>query len=193
MSYFRQQLEDWLKTIEVEADAVADVGGASNPVIDRVKRWEVKDYVIIDSKAEEAMVEPHHVADLNEQWCCGFLKMVVERFDVAFCLEVMEYVWNPVVALHNLHNLLKRGGILYISFPFLYPYHEPVAYDCLRYTRGGIERLMENAGFRILELRERIMRGESFAHYWKMIESEGMHPAKTVLHREIGYLVKAIK
>ena len=43
MSNVRRQLEAWLKTIDVKADCVLDVGGAQLPVKGRTKSWEVKE------------------------------------------------------------------------------------------------------------------------------------------------------
>jgi SAM-dependent methyltransferase len=44
-------------------------------------------------------------------------------YDGAICLEVMEHVLNPFQGLRELHRILKPGGLLLFSVPFLTSYH----------------------------------------------------------------------
>jgi len=53
MSHYRNQLEEYLKTLDIKADRVLDVGGASNPVKSRVSSWNVKEYKIVDNGLED--------------------------------------------------------------------------------------------------------------------------------------------
>ena len=115
-----------------------------------------------------------------------------EYFNQIFCLEVSEYLFDPLTALKNINKLLKRNGILWMSFCFIYPHHNPEGADMLRYTRWGVEKLLKETGFEIEYVKSRVEREpdmlESF--YFK----EGMHPCKTYdKHNETGYLIKAIK
>jgi hypothetical protein len=48
MSFYRDQLENYLKTIDVKAETVFDVGGKEKPVKGRTKSWTVKNYEILD-------------------------------------------------------------------------------------------------------------------------------------------------
>jgi len=202
MSYYREQLEDWLKTVDVKADKVLDAGGGANPVKGRTKSWEVKEYKILDNRLEKMRQEPDYVYDLNNP-DCG--REITGQWDVVFCLEVTEYLYNPLVAMRNLWGFLKKGGILYISFPFIYPHHEPAPYDYLRYTKWGIEKLMKESGFQIVEMIPRLEKsnvrraggikirldGPNLIDWFR---KEGMHPSKNFNeHNVIGYIVKAIK
>ena len=173
MSNTRQQLENWLKTIDVKG-TVLDVGGVAIPVKGRTKSWDVSDYKILD----------HHKADYTKD--INYSIKEVPEFDIAFCLEVMEYVWNPTMALCNMHNLLKSGGILYISFHSLFPHHDPEKRDYLRYTKRGIEKLLKETAFQIEEIVPRITSNPIALK--EFCESE----SKVYRYRnEIGYLVKA--
>jgi len=204
-SYFRQQLEDWLKTIDVKADRVLDVGGGANPVKGRTKSWDVKEYKILDNGLEEMKCKPDYIADLNKDWFwistktkSGWDSILgeenIQNFDVVFCLEVMDYVWDPHQALFNLNWSLKTNGILYISFPFIYPHHNPEGHDYLRYTRWGVEKLLKEVGFKIEELKSRVMTLNGFENWKEFIKNEKMHLSKNYQgHNEIGYLVKVIK
>lgn len=51
-----------------------------------------------------------------------------QKYDVIFCLEVLEHVQNPLFLMQQIKNLLKSGGTIYLSMPsnpvFLrYDYH----------------------------------------------------------------------
>ena len=159
-SYSRIQLEGFLKTLSIKAYTVFDIGGNQLPVSNRTKKWEVKDYQILDLP----------LWDLNNAWWGDKLKGR-NLADVAFCLEVMEYVYDPVNAVKNLYDIIKPNGILYISFHYVYPLHPPVGDDMLRYTKNSVKKLLEDAGFTILEYVPRIIENKS--DYIKWLDSEG--------------------
>lgn len=164
----------------IVADAVADVGGRKLPVKDRVKVWQVQRYDILDLPE----------FDLNLAWD------LKELYEIAFCLETLEFVFNPFQALTNLRNLLKPGGVMYASFHFLYPHHGPAkGFDCLRYTRWGIERLLGAVGFSEWQIFPR--RFKHLAALYAFYTREGMFKRildnLNLIHTEQGYMVKAFK
>lgn len=71
-----------------------------------------------------------------------------ERYDTVFCSEVLEHVPLPCDALAELHRVLKPGGSLILTVPFLARLHDE-PHDFYRYTRNGLRHLLETAGFRI--------------------------------------------
>lgn len=201
-SYFRQQLESWLSNLDVNADRVLDIGGGALPVKDRVRSWNVKEYKILDNELEEMKQKPDIVEDLNSN--ITFPSEMIDYFDTIFCLEVFEYIWDPYRALSNINAYLKPGGILYNSFPFVYPHHNPKGKDYLRYTRWGVEKLLKETGFEIEEIIARTQKIEidyeqdppqpkqSDIKDW--YNDQKMHPIKHWPgHNEIGYIVKARK
>lgn len=70
-------------------------------------------------------------------------------FDVVLCTEVMEHVPNPARLLSEVNRVLRPGGHLVLTTPFLVPIHE-APYDFFRYTRHGLAELVARSG---LELR----------------------------------------
>lgn len=60
--------------------------------------------------------------------------------DAVFCLEVLEHVKNPFLAVRETKRILKPGGILVGSTPFLFPIHDSPN-DFYRYTEFGINNL----------------------------------------------------
>lgn len=194
-SYYRQQLEDWLKHVDAKADRVLDVGGAQLPVCGRLKSFSAERYDILDlpePHKKDATVREYLRFDLNVPLPSD---IEVEPYDLVFCLEVMEYLWNPVVALANLAALTAPGGTLYVTFPFVYPAHEPVAEDRLRYTLAGAHKLLEVTGFEVEETIARYTAGSRATQrpLTSFYSGEGMRMASGPDHEEVGYIIKATR
>lgn len=187
MSNYREHLENYLRTLEIKADRVLDMGGASNPVKNRVKSWEVSQYIIADNGQETGSYDIK--LDLNKP----INEIIADSFDVVFCLEVFEYVWNPDQAMRNLSRALKEGGDIYVSFPLIYPVHNPKAYDYTRYTKDGFIRLLEENYLRPESIIPRKMTDEGKMFWKNFIVAEGMHASKGITHDELGYIIKANK
>lgn len=71
-----------------------------------------------------------------------------ESFDVVFCSEVFEHVFNLPELLKEINRVLKRGGKLIFTCPFAFPEHEQPN-DFARYTSFAIADLMTNNGYSI--------------------------------------------
>jgi SAM-dependent methyltransferase len=67
-------------------------------------------------------------------------------FDAVLCTHALEHVRDPAAALAEIAAVLKSGGRLYLSVPFLGdPIHQE-PYDFFRYTNYGLQHLIHNAG-----------------------------------------------
>jgi len=175
----RQQLESWLKTIEIKGGLILDVGGSQNPLSkSRLKIFEPDEYKILDLEIpHEEKEKVDIVCDLNKDITTDIdVLNYLNYFDVAFCLEVSEYLWDTVQALNNINLFLKQGGELYLSTHFIYPCHNPIEQDYLRLTPNGIRKLLEETGFEIIEMLPRLVNNEELlrAHWGE----EKMRPAK---------------
>jgi SAM-dependent methyltransferase len=73
-------------------------------------------------------------------------------FDTILCIAVLEHVVNPIEVVAEMVRVLKPGGYLVASVPFLQPEHKAPT-DYQRYTRDGLEVLMSNAGLDVLDIR----------------------------------------
>ena len=193
-SFTRQQLENWIKSKEVSG-RVLDIGGSQLPVSKRIQAKKDTEFVILDLEVpHEEKLKPDIIGDLNNKsffpvQSVHILKHL-ERYDYAICLEVSEYWWNPVVALENIRMLLKPGATLFISFHFIYPVHNPINEDCLRYTRPGVRKLLEKTGFKIKDITSRVANNSPSDYF----SGEGMREARGYdFHDEVGVLVEAIK
>lgn len=191
MSEYRNQLEDYLKTLDIKAERVLDVGGLAKPVKDRVKSWDVKEYEILDLPEYDLNAEEDDTMDsldFNNKW--QLLNFNEKRADIVFCLEVMEYVFNPFQAINNLWRTVKQNGILYITFPFSYPHHNPAGTDMLRYTEWGARKLLETE-FRIEEIIYRVDRSGLLKEFYA---ADGMRASKEYAHHDAtGFIFKCKK
>lgn len=64
-------------------------------------------------------------------------------FDGVFCMEVLEHVQQPFDAARELARILKPGGVLVGSTPFLLGIHD-APHDYFRYTKYGISLLLKD-------------------------------------------------
>lgn len=70
-------------------------------------------------------------------------------FDSALCNQVLEHVFNPDEFLGEIARVLKPGGKLLLTVPFVWDEHEQ-PYDYARYSSFGLRALMEKQGFRVV-------------------------------------------
>jgi len=67
-------------------------------------------------------------------------------FHAVIATEVLEHVSDPLAALRELRRVLRPGGQIIITVPFVWELHEE-PYDFFRYTRYGLQHLLVAAGF----------------------------------------------
>ena len=197
MSFYRQQLEEWLANLQVKAHTVFDIGGEQGNVKDRVKRWQVVNYKVWDLPEidldeyhdewfwDEASIERYGMPSWSDE---KFDTLLAEKADIVFCLEVFEYLTNPIQALENIRDMLKSGGKAYITFAFCYPHHNELQFDSLRYTEPGINRLAKHADLKINKVWYRRDRSGILESFYKM---DGMRTAKQYPNHDVtGFIVE---
>lgn len=134
----REGIRAYLKKVDLTGKSVVDWGCGTKPIKNYL--FGARQYLGID-------ILPHVgadiVADISNPLYAG-------EFDVAFCLEVLEHVNYPNILIHNIFTNLKLGGIFYFSVPFLYPIHSD--HDLWRFTDQGLNYLLQQAGFKNIEI-----------------------------------------
>lgn len=85
-------------------------------------------------------------------WVSGKIPAPDNSFESSICTEVLEHCPNASTILREIYRVLKPGGCLLITVPFLWPLHE-VPNDWCRYTPFSFKHLLENEGFNILSMR----------------------------------------
>jgi SAM-dependent methyltransferase len=77
-----------------------------------------------------------------------------QSYDTALCLEVLEHVPNPLLAVREVFRVLRESGLFIVSVPHLSRLHmEPQ--DYYRFTRYGIKYMLEAVGFQVVRLEKR--------------------------------------
>jgi SAM-dependent methyltransferase len=76
-------------------------------------------------------------------------------FDSVVTNQVFEHVFNPDVFLNEACRVLKPGGLMLITAPFVWDEHEQ-PYDFARYTSFGMRALLESHGYEIIEFRKSV-------------------------------------
>lgn len=171
MSYYREQLEAFLKSLDVRASVVYDLGGAQKPVKGRTKSWDVGKYEVLDLPG----------FDIQKG------RPGMPRADVIFCLEVFEYLIDPAAAFRTVAAMLAPKGAAYATFPLVYPVHNEVESDSLRYTLSGVTRLAAHAGLAVSSVVARRAKTPTLVRYY---QEDGMRMAKGVDHHVTGYIVR---
>lgn len=193
-SYYKQQLNEWKSTLNINTDVVFDVGGAQDPITRHIKSWEVKDYKIVDLQTPHVEeVKPDFAQDFNEplKVDTGITKYI-DGVDVLFMLGVMDYVINPNIAMDNVYQLVKKGGTAWIEFPFVYPIHNPVDDEGCRYSEGCVRRLAKQAKLNVEQvIYKRPLPNNPFL--LNFYSADGMRAAKGIDHNVTGYIVRFSK
>jgi SAM-dependent methyltransferase len=77
------------------------------------------------------------------------LPVMDHSIDVVLLFEVLEHVYPGSAVLAEIQRVLRHGGTLFLSVPFLYPIHD-APNDFQRFTIHGIRLHLENSGFRVI-------------------------------------------
>ena len=86
------------------------------------------------------------------------------QFDTVLATEVLEHVDDAERAVAEIYRVLRPGGHLLATVPYLYPTHE-APYDFRRFTHYGLQRLLERHGFTDVEVTSKGGAGTMVAHY----------------------------
>lgn len=175
MSKSREQLNFYLSQIDITGKRVLDVGVQNNPARKYVK-GEPKEYLTVDI---DDKWKPDFVRDLN----LPSFKNGLGVYDVVFCLEVLEHCYDPIMAVKNLFNVTKKGGVCYMSAPFINPLHDE--WDYLRFTPEWFYKVLPMVGFKEVVVKERIstVGRESLLWFYK---EEGLRMSKLRYERGEG-------
>lgn len=189
-SFYKQQLNDWVNTLEVKADILFDIGGSQNPIKGRTKSWDVKDYKIVDLEVPHVELQKTDlIQDLNQPLDREVFKDYIGNVDWIYNLGVFDYVINPNIAMQSMYDLLQDGGQAWVEYPFVYPIHNPKDIDGLRYTEPAVRNLAKQVGFTVEEVWYRRPKPDNM-YLLNFYSYDGMRAADGVDHNVTGYLFR---
>jgi len=105
-----------------------------------------QDFLDVENRLNHSSLD--YSACLNEPISC-----VKQKYDSAILSDVLEHLERPEIALSSIHSMLKKGGVLMMSVPFLYGIHES-PHDFRRFTKYGLQFELNLAGFNRIEIHE---------------------------------------
>ncbi len=79
-------------------------------------------------------------------WDCKKMPFKDNEFDTIFATEVFEHIHDLDFALIEIYRVLKKGGSLFFTVPYIWTLHE-TPNDEYRYTPFALEKKFKKAGF----------------------------------------------
>lgn len=125
-----------------------DVGCGTKPYRDL---FSVSEYVGMEIDSE--LTRQRGVADVYYDGSC--FPFEDASFDAVLCNQVLEHVFNPDDFVREIRRVLRPGGRLLLTVPFVWDEHEQ-PWDYARYSSFGLRSLMEKHGF-ILRRHEKLL------------------------------------
>ena len=84
-----------------------------------------------------------------------------DSIDYVLCISVLEYVPIPQQAINEALRVLKPGGYIYLSTPFVFPFHPPPT-DLFRFSPDGLRILAK--GFQAIQIGSNRGPASTFCH-----------------------------
>lgn len=134
--------------LELATGIVLDVGAADRWLVPYLSA--AADYIALDYPAtgqDLYRARPDVFGDGAR------LPFIDNAIDAVACLEVIEHVPDPAIVITEIARVLRPGGRIWLSIPFLYPVHD-APFDFQRYTAHGLRRDLERAGLQVVSIRQ---------------------------------------
>ena len=109
--------------------------------------FSVSEYIGVDY---ENVGHPHENEQIDVFYDGKSLPFENGHFDSILCSEVFEHIFNLEEILPELNRVLKTGGTMLITCPFVWNEHE-IPHDYARYTRFALDHQLKKAGFETIE------------------------------------------
>jgi SAM-dependent methyltransferase len=95
-------------------------------------------------------LNPVAVPDIVADGAC--LPLATGAVDTVVCLETLEHVVDPQQVVREMARVLRPGGTLLLSVPFLYRIHA-APNDLWRFTEYQVLRMVQQAGLQVVQLK----------------------------------------
>lgn len=128
-----------LKSAGTVPSTCLDIGAGSAPYAEVLRQYaDIGVYIAADVAASD---RTSVVADGMR------LPFPGEVFDLVVSFDVIQHIDHPGTVIDEAHRVLRNGGHLLLTYPFLYP--ECDAHDFRRWTLEGMRTMLGHHGFDI--------------------------------------------
>jgi SAM-dependent methyltransferase len=140
------------------------------------------EYVNIDEKTE-----PDYLCDATD------INVEDNSFDGVICSELLEHVSDPKAVLREAYRVLKPGGVLLLSVPFMYHIHAD-PYDYGRYTDFYWDNALKEINFSAISIEKQGLFFSVIANMLKAFANEMQKEGKPknglkrkLFHKAVGW------
>jgi len=107
-------------------------------------------------------------------------------FDTILCNQTLEHVEELEQTMSEIYRVIKKGGHVIATVPFLFPEHKDPT-DFRRYTRDGFTQLFIKAGFKVIECKSYGNLWGVIAEFIRMGTRNPYKPRRNPFIRKFGY------
>jgi len=139
-------LQEYLKDC---SGVLLDVGCGEMPYKSLILRQpEITRYLGLDieNPTYQAKLKPDII------WDGTRIPLTDESVDCAVATEVFEHIPNLVSTLQEIFRVLKPGGRIFFTVPFLWPLHD-MPQDEYRYTPFSLKRVIQQSGYSNIDIK----------------------------------------
>lgn len=131
--------------------------GSGGQINELLNRYSIRqDFNVVSFDVDDAR-GPDIVGDI-----CSY-DFQGRTFDTVVICEVLEHLYAPHKGVETVYNVLKPGGRLILTTPFILPLHDR-PYDYFRFTKYGLQYLLEK--FSEVKVKERNSYFETIDVLW---------------------------
>jgi SAM-dependent methyltransferase len=109
-------------------------------------------------------------------------------FDAILCTQVIQHVLNTEKLISESSRVLKNGGEILITAPFLYPEHE-TPFDFRRLTRFGFKKILEENGFTDIKISETTGFFGAVGQLFTILIFESLHFRASILKTLLSIMI----
>lgn len=126
-------------------------------------RKELEPLVDLYIGVDHPEVSKRYISDIKPEVLADAKKLPFKNdsFDIALLIQVLEHVDAPDKVIKEAARVLRPGGVLILSVPFLYPLHD-MPYDWGRYTKTALKSFISQADLRLVKMKTQ----GSFFEFW---------------------------
>ncbi len=136
------------------------------------------------SVGTEVVYSPHGVGMADVICLAERVPFANRSFDTILCTEVLEHTIDPFTVMREFARVLKPGGYLLLSVPFIYPIHES-PYDHWRFTSYGLALLCQMAGLEVHYIHTRGGLGAMLMALWGSLSVRAVNALSQLLRQSI--------